>query len=286
MKSKLILIILFIICAHSGIATADYLLVDQSYMAHINSWHNLSYYTFAQEFRPSFSSMDAVEVVIHTNEGAILQADIHEGSVDGSLVGISEQLYLPPGFTDIAHFIFTSPVPLVPGSSYIIELRLVEGSADIASSFEAGGYPEGYMFIDGICTPTDNSDIIFRTGLAQTGLMDIKTDSDKICLKTDSTYGLIIAIISSDIFDATTVNPETVLFAGAHVRKVGKNGKYLCRESDTNNDGFVDLVCHIDSTQMVIKEGDLSVVVQAVTFDGITIIGEETVCIPQDENYQ
>jgi hypothetical protein len=256
------------------------MLVDQSHMAWINSAHNLSYFKFDQEFRPSFSSMDTVGLAIYTNEGAILQVNIREAAVDGPIVGMSEELYLFPASTGMANFIFTSPVPLVPGVSYIIDLRLIEGSAGIASSFEGGGYPQGYMFIDGNSSPTDNSDIIFRTGLVQPDLIDIKTGGDMLCRNVKAADRLIIAIISSDLFDATTVNPQTVSFAGAGVKKLGKNGQYLCRQEDTNNDGLPDLVCRIDSTMLAIEEGVSAVIVKADTFDGKTIIGEETICQP------
>ncbi len=166
MKGKIILTVMLMICAYSGIAgAADYLLVDQSYMANVNSWHNLSYYKLDQEFRPSLSSMNTVELAIYTDEGAMLQVNIRKDSIDGKVVGKSTKLYLPANFMDMASFIFRSPVSLVPGSIYVIELRLLSGTAYVASSFEEDGYPKGYMFIDGINSLTDNSDVIFQTGL-------------------------------------------------------------------------------------------------------------------------
>ena len=90
---------------------------------------------------------------------------------------------------------------------------------------------------------------------------------------------LLIAILSFDEFDATTVIPETVLFAGLGIEKVGKNGKYLCHEKDTNKDGLLDLVCRIDATELV--KGAEWVTVYAETSTGITIIGKEHVCIAQ-----
>jgi hypothetical protein len=102
-----------------------------------------------------------------------------------------------------------------------------------------------------------------------------------LCRNVKAADRLIIAIMSSDIFDATTVIPDAVSFAGAGVKKLGKNGQYLCRQEDTNNDGLLDLSCRIDSTGLVIEEGASSVVVEAETFDGITIIGEEVICIEQ-----
>jgi len=303
MKGKIVLIILFMICANSGIAGADYLLIDQSYMTNVCGWYNLSYFKFEQEFRPSFFSwIDTVEIKLYTNEDATrdakLQVNIYkvldDGTIDTPSVRTSEPLFLSPGFEEIARFIFTPPAPLYIGGSYIFELELLEGSASIALSFEEGGYPEGRMFIcePGVAcidTPTDFSDIIFQTGIVQSHLIDIIRGADTLCRKVaveSDNNRLLIAILSFDVFNATTVMPETVLFAGAGIEKAGKNGKYLCHEKDTNKDGLLDLVCRIDSTQIkptgfVIEDGVVKAIVNAKTSTGITIIGKEPVCIAE-----
>ena len=48
-----------------------------------------------------------------------------------------------------------------------------------------------------------------------------------------------VAIFSSDTFDATTVDPETVALAGAQVKMADKSGKYLWHEEDVNEDGLL-----------------------------------------------
>ena len=164
MNGKLILIAGCLILASYGIAGADYLLIDQANMSNVDSWHNLSYYKFDQEFIPSLSSMDMVRIALHTNQdsGALLSINIREGSIDGRIIGTSEKV-LQPNFTDMARFDFASPMQLNPGSIYIIDLKLLSGSAFVASGFEGGGYPQGLMYIGGTNTATDNSDLIFET---------------------------------------------------------------------------------------------------------------------------
>jgi hypothetical protein len=262
-------------------AGAVSLIVDQSHMNHINSWHNLSYYKFDQEFSPSFHSLDVIELEIYTSAGAELQVNIRQGFMEGPIMGESWVLSLSPNFHGMTQFVFSSPISLVQDDGYVIDVMLLEGSASIASSFEQEGYSDGKMYINGINTPTDNSDVIFQTGLTQPDLIDIKTRSSDECINIKSANTVKVVINSSDIFDATMVDPATVSLAGAGVKTTGKNGKYHCKEGHVNNDELLDLVCSIDIRQLMIEEGEFTVGLEAETFDGISIHGEDTLCFVQ-----
>ncbi len=278
MNGKLILIAGCLILASYGIAGADYLLIDQAHMANVNSWHNLSYYKFDQEFTPSLSSMDVVTLALHTNqEGAALRINIREASISGPIIGTSEK-HLPAGFTDMARFMFASPIQLNPGSSYIIDLELLSGSASVASGFEGGGYPQGLMYIDGSNTPTDNSDLIFETGNVRPNVVKIKSGAEALCRGITSKDKLIIAILSNDVLDATLIDPRSVIFAEAGVKRAGKNGRLQCGQEDSNHDGLPDLVCTIDVSQAVTEQRALSIDVTAETYDGLRIMGDEVLC--------
>ena len=59
-------------------------------------------------------------------------------------------------------------------------------------------------------------------------------------------YGLIpVGILSSEDFDATTVDPDSVELAGADVAVRGKSNKYMAHEEDVNGDGLVDLLVQV-----------------------------------------
>lgn len=75
--------------------------------------------------------------------------------------------------------------------------------------------------------------------------VDMKPGSDPNIINLDSAGVVPVAILSSDTFDATTVDPETVSLAGTSIRLVGKSGKYLCHEEDVNGDELLDLVCQV-----------------------------------------
>lgn len=48
---------------------------------------------------------------------------------------------------------------------------------------------------------------------------------------------------------------------------------------DVNEDGFDDLVVHVDTQALQLSEGDTIAVLQGQTYDGVSIIGEDTVRI-------
>ena len=65
---------------------------------------------------------------------------------------------------------------------------------------------------------------------------------------------------------------------------VGKASKYLCSDEDVNEDGLLDKVCKIYTAQFMIETGETVAVLEAETFDGTLIRGEDTVNIVPD-NY-
>lgn len=75
--------------------------------------------------------------------------------------------------------------------------------------------------------------------------IDIKPGSYPNAINLGS-YGLVpVAILSSDEFDATTVDPESVELAGAGVSVRGKSNKYMAHQEDINEDGLLDLMVQV-----------------------------------------
>lgn len=89
-----------------------------------------------------------------------------------------------------------------------------------------------------------------------------------------------VAILSSEDFDATTVDPATVELAGAGVAYWERFDIYLACERDVNCDGLLDLVCRIK-----IKEIDPDQIVDGYaflfgsTYGGQEIMGSDEVII-------
>jgi len=70
-----------------------------------------------------------------------------------------------------------------------------------------------------------------------------------------------------------------VTLAGAAVRLIGKASKYSCQAKDVNSDGLTDLLCHVETTQLAIQPGESAAVLEARTFTGEAVRGEDTVRI-------
>jgi hypothetical protein len=113
--------------------------------------------------------------------------------------------------------------------------------------------------------------------------IDIKPGSDPNSINLSSAGVVPVAILSSVYFDATAqVDPDTVALAGASVKMVGKSGKLLCHDEDVNGDGLHDLVCKVYTAELEIELGDSTATLEAITWDGTPIRGEDSIQIVQD----
>lgn len=75
--------------------------------------------------------------------------------------------------------------------------------------------------------------------------IDIKPGSWPNAINLGSNGVIPIAILSSEDFDATQVDPATVALAGAGVAVRGKGNKSMAHQEDVNEDGLVDLVVQV-----------------------------------------
>jgi hypothetical protein len=109
--------------------------------------------------------------------------------------------------------------------------------------------------------------------------IDIKPGSYPNAINLSSAGVVPVAILSSSTFDATQVNPATVTLAGAGVKLIGKGDRYSCGREDVNGDGLIDLVCHVTTAQFFIEVGQSVAVLEAQTFSGRSIRGEDSIQI-------
>jgi hypothetical protein len=85
--------------------------------------------------------------------------------------------------------------------------------------------------------------------------IDIKPGSYPNSINTGSRGTVPVAILSTPDFDAATVDPTTVTLAGASV-KMKKKNKPMASLEDVNQDGYMDLMVHIDTRQLELNKGD------------------------------
>ena len=108
--------------------------------------------------------------------------------------------------------------------------------------------------------------------------VDIKPGTSPNSINLGSNGVVPVAILSTPTFDARTVNPITVLLAGANVKVKGK-GTPMASFQDVNGDGLVDLVVHVSTDAFELTGGDTKAFLQGKTFAGAQVIGSDSVRI-------
>lgn len=109
--------------------------------------------------------------------------------------------------------------------------------------------------------------------------IDIKPDDTTNSVNLTSNGVVPVAILSDAGFDATQVDPSTVTLAGAQVKLIARGTQYSCEPQDTNHDGRLDLLCHISTSQIVVESGASSAILEAQTFAGQVVRGQDSISI-------
>jgi N-acetylneuraminic acid mutarotase len=108
--------------------------------------------------------------------------------------------------------------------------------------------------------------------------IDIKPGSYPNYFNNDGHGVIPVAILTTESFDAATVDPFSVSLDGADVRAKGKSGNAGSLE-DVDSDGDLDLVLQIEDVDNTYQAGETIATLTGVTFDGTPIRGEDTICI-------
>ncbi len=113
--------------------------------------------------------------------------------------------------------------------------------------------------------------------------VDIKPGSDPNCFNSNSHGVIPVAILGSEDFDVSIIDPFSVSLDGQGVRVKGKSGNAGSLE-DVNGDLFADLVIQIENDGSY-SVGDSIGIITATSYDwygNITFIGQDSICITQD----
>jgi hypothetical protein len=111
------------------------------------------------------------------------------------------------------------------------------------------------------------------TTLALVTPIDIKPGSDPNSINPRSKGVIPIAILTTDTFDATTVDPLTLLFAPNNAVEAHGQGHV----EDADGDGDLDLMLHFNTQDTGIACGDTEASLSGATFDGTLITGSDSI---------
>jgi hypothetical protein len=104
-------------------------------------------------------------------------------------------------------------------------------------------------------------------------LIDIKPMSGTNEINLNSKGVIPVAIFSSNVFDATTINPLSVLFGPDAAEETHGTGHF----EDVNEDGYIDLMLHFETRETGLICNDTEAVLTGETTDGQLFKGVDSI---------
>lgn len=109
--------------------------------------------------------------------------------------------------------------------------------------------------------------------------IDIKPGSDLNAINPDSQGVIPVAILTTEDFDASTVDPDSIMIAGRGVAVRGKGSKSMARLEDVDGDGDIDLLVQVNTYVADHPWDSGPVDLTGETFDGTPIAGRDYVLV-------
>ena len=165
------------------------------------------------------------------------------------------------------------------GTNYVVRPGIASAADNLISANWGG--------INGptCAAPTQTMTVIVEVNDAvQNVAIDIKPGSDPNSINLCSHGAVPLAILGSDTFDVSLIKTETLRFAEATVKVVGKKDPHsLCSYEDVNGDYITDLICHYVTRDIAGVDGESTfATVNGELIDGTPIEGSDSVNIVKD----
>ena len=178
--------------------------------------------------------------------------------------GVTTLVILTPQSQTFNSQIFGSPEYSIDFSAYD-----VDGNTNV-QQFE--NIPNGgIQNFEVSYSPTD----ITQLTVTQIVDIDIKPGSDPNSINLKSNGFIPVAILTSEDFDAATIDPHSIKFGPNEIDEAHQTGHL----EDINNDQDIDLVLHFKTQETGILADDVEVCLEGMTFTGIPFLGCDTVRI-------
>jgi len=206
----------------------------------------------------------------------------------GSAEGVTIADTLPPGFSYQAGSTTgsTTDEPTIGGQTLTWGPFTVSAGATMTLAFHATASETPGIFFNkvagssanGIVSPSgDTAPVTVEQALILEMDIDIKPGGDPNSINCRAESEVIaVAILTTETFDATSVDHETVTFEGAretHVDK--KTGDPKRHEEDVDGDGDIDLVLHFVLRDTSLTCDSTTGMLVGLTLGGLAIEGED-----------
>ena len=117
---------------------------------------------------------------------------------------------------------------------------------------------------------TNPTGLIYEGGISYSvsipAAIDIKPGSYPNSINPDHGGVIPVAILGSEIFDVTCVDPSTVVLAGASVQVRGTGKRYMSHYEDVNGDGITDVVVQISMDSLQLTGGCVEAVLDGYLY--------------------
>ena len=195
--------------------------------------------------------IDGVTLIAGSTYGFLLDVfESLDGSDDSATVGANEHIY-----DDGVHFYYGRGTNSAPGT-------------------RAARFSDSAFWV----AEDTGVDIRFRLSFAETPQpnaveLDITPGGDPNSISPKSKAVISVAVLTTDTFDATTIDPLSVQFGPNGATETHNRGHI----EDVDGDGDDDMVLHFRTQETGIQCGDTQVGLTGMTVDGQEIEGDDSI---------
>ncbi len=175
LTQRLGLLVLIILVVLISPARADSIIFDQTNttLPLGTVFQNILVFSpIGQSFTPTLTSLNFVNLLTGPVDLTTfttpftLELDIRWGSISGTVLGVSQPTTIIPSssFASIVTpFTFATPLTLVPGDLYVMQVVAISGNASVGST-NIDNYSGGTQILSGVAQP--NNDLWFQEGIS------------------------------------------------------------------------------------------------------------------------
>jgi hypothetical protein len=205
--------------------------------------------------------------------GGCCHPDILTVTVDGNIVfsesfGFMNPSFVPPRYVLLEEYTPLGFNPDFDDAAYDMGLNpafddIPHSGNTLTIEWYASG--AGWQGGDDESWAIDNLEIILEKGID----IDIKPDGDPNSINLDSMGVVPVAVLTTDDFDASSIDPVSVTFAGAYPLRWAME--------DVDLDGDMDYLFIFKTQELNLDENSTEAMLTGLTFEGVFVTGVDAV---------